>query len=300
MSAASNAPSSAIPRACVIGWPVAHSRSPLIHGFWLRAYGIEGAYDRQAVEPGALETFLRAMPERGYVGANATVPHKEALLALAAEASEAARAIGAANTLWFENGRPHVTNTDAYGFMTHLARTAPGWDARDAPALVLGAGGAARAIVYGLLEAGVEEVRLVNRTLARAEALARDFGPRVRVHTWAERERALAGCTLLVNTTTLGMTGAPPLEIALDALAPEAVVADIVYVPLETPLLAAARRAGHRPVDGLGMLLHQAVPGFERWFGVRPEVTEALRARVVADIEAGESRGAGESDGAEA
>jgi shikimate dehydrogenase len=269
-------------RACVIGWPVAHSRSPVIHRYWLKLYGLDGAYDMEAVRPEEIGGFLKSLGERGYAGANVTLPHKEAALAAAVRPDEAARTIGAANTLWLdEAGLLHASNTDAYGFMTHLAAEAPDWNKGERPVAVLGAGGAARAILHGLIEAGASRILLANRTEGRAKALAEGFGDRVSVIAWADRNRALAGCGLLVNTTSLGMTGKPPLDIDLAALPRDAIVADIVYSPLETPLLAAARARGNRVVDGLGMLLHQAVPGFERWFGVRPNVTPELRAHVV-------------------
>jgi shikimate dehydrogenase len=270
-----------VKRACVIGWPVAHSRSPVIHRYWLKLYGLDGAYEMEAVRPEDIEDFLKGLGKRGYEGANVTLPHKEAALAAADRPDQAATAIGAANTLWLDaKGLLHASNTDAYGFMTHLEAEAPDWNKDKRPVMVLGAGGAARAILHGVLEAGASKILLANRTEHRAEALAQDFGSRVSVVPWEDRNRALAGCGLLVNATSLGMTGKPPLDLDLSALPADAVVADIVYSPLETPLLAAAKARGNRTVDGLGMLLHQAAPGFERWFGVRPEVTPELRAHV--------------------
>jgi shikimate dehydrogenase len=272
-------------RACVIGWPVEHSRSPLIHRYWLREYGIDGAYEREAVEPKDLARFLGALKKLGYVGANVTLPHKEAALRLAAVADEAARTIGAANTLWLdEAGRLNASNTDAYGFMTNLNAEAPDWNESRRPVTVLGAGGAGRAILHGLLAEGVRRILLANQTTGRAEVLARAIGPAVTVVDWRERARALSGCGLLVNATSLGLTGKEPLDLDLASLPTDAVVADLVYSPLETGLLAAARARGNRTVDGLGMLLHQAVPGFARWFGVRPEVTPELRAHVAASL----------------
>jgi shikimate dehydrogenase len=272
-------------RACVIGWPVEHSRSPLIHRYWLKQYKIDGAYEKEAVRPEDLAQFLGSLKERGYAGANVTLPHKEAALRLAAIADEAARAIGAANTLWLDEAfRLNASNTDAYGFITNLDAGAPYWNDGRKPVMVLGAGGAARAIVHGLLAEGATRVVLANRTCDRAEALAAAFGPAVTVVDWTRRGRALADCSLLVNATSLGMTGKEPLEIDLALLPPEAVVTDIVYSPLETPLLATAHARGNRTVDGLGMLLHQAVPGFERWFGLRPEVTPKLHAHVAASL----------------
>jgi shikimate dehydrogenase len=272
-------------RACVIGWPVAHSRSPVIHRYWLKLYGLDGAYEMEAVPPEEIEGFLHSLGQRGYAGANVTLPHKEAALAAADRPDQAATAIGAANTLWLDDkGLLHASNTDAYGFMTHLSAEVPDWNEGGRPVMVLGAGGAARAILHGLLEAGAAKILLANRTEERAKALAEGFGSRVQEIPWEERNRALAGCGLLINATSLGMTGKPPLDLDLSALPADATVADIVYSPLETPLLAAARARGNRTVDGLGMLLHQAVPGFERWFGVRPQVTPELRAHVAAHL----------------
>jgi shikimate dehydrogenase len=276
-----------VKRACVIGWPVAHSRSPVIHRYWLKLYGLDGAYEMEEVRPEEIGGFLKGLGRRDYAGANVTLPHKEAALAAAARPDEAATSIGAANTLWLDDaGLLHASNTDSYGFMTHLAAEAPDWNKGKRPVVVLGAGGAARAILHGLVEAGATKILLANRTEGRAQALAEGFGAGVSVIPWAERSNALAGCGLLVNATSLGMTGKPALDIDLSALPADAIVADIVYSPLETRLLAAARARGNRIVDGLGMLLYQAVPGFERWFGVRPEVTPELRAHVVAHLEA--------------
>ncbi|MGK2921605.1 MAG: shikimate dehydrogenase [Methyloceanibacter sp.] len=272
-------------RACVIGWPVEHSRSPVIHRYWLDEYGIDGAYEKEAVKPEDLDRFLQELSGHGYVGANVTLPHKEAALRAAGAADAAALAIGAANTLWLdEKGSLHASNTDAYGFVTNLDAEAPQWNEGIGAAMVLGAGGAARAILYGLLAAGVPRILLANRTKAKAEALARVFGPQIESIDWDGRAATLSACGLLINTTSLGMTGQPPLDIDISALPRSAVVADIVYAPLLTPLLVEAAKRGNAVVDGLGMLLHQAVPGFERWFGVRPHVTPALRAHVVATL----------------
>lgn len=273
------------PRACVIGWPIEHSRSPLIHGHWLEQHGIEGAYEKVAVAPEDLKRFLGSLAEQGYCGLNVTVPHKEAALRLADEVDEAARAVGAANTLWLEGDKLMASNTDVYGFVTHLDESAPGWHGQNHPVCVLGAGGATRAILKGLIDRGFGDIRLANRTRERADALAYEFGPAIKVYDWEDRQGALEGCGLLINSTSLGMTGAPPLEIDLSPMLDDAVVADIVYAPLETALLRQARERGLRAVDGLGMLLHQAVPGFEKWFGVRPKVTGELRSRIVADLE---------------
>ena len=269
--------------ACVIGWPAAHSRSPLIHRYWLKTYGISGDYRTEAVPPERFAEFVLNLAKHGYVGANVTLPHKAAALALS-EPDARAQAIGAANTLWLEDGGLRSTNTDAEGFIANLDASTPGWDKETEAALVLGAGGAARAVVFGLLERGVPRVLIANRTAPRAEALAEAFGSAVERVRWDQVSERLAETQLLVNTTTLGMTGQPPLTIALDRLPADAVVADLVYVPLETALLAAARARGLRCADGLGMLLHQAVRGFSLWFGVRPDVTRELRALIEADL----------------
>lgn len=269
--------------ACVIGWPASHSRSPLIHRHWLATYGIAGDYRIEAVPPGELEDFLSALAERGYVGANVTLPHKEAVLALTMP-DERARKIGAANTLWLDGTRLRATNTDAEGFVANLDASAPHWDRGIETALVLGAGGSARAVIYGLIDRGVPRIYVANRTPGRAETLANRFGSAVHPIRW-EEARGLFGATqLLVNTTTLGMVGQPALDIGLGRLPANAVVADLVYAPLETALLAAARERGLRRADGLGMLLHQAVRGFALWFGVTPTVTPELRKLVEADL----------------
>jgi shikimate dehydrogenase len=268
-----------IRRAGVVGWPVAHSRSPVIHGAWLEEHGIAGSYERLPVPPEEIDTFLARLPERGLVGVNVTIPHKEAAFRAVAEVDDVARRLGVVNTIWLENGRLRGANTDVPGFLANLDAEAPGWDAAPGPAVVLGAGGAARAVVDGLAARGFAP-RIVNRTLGRAEALAAGY-PGATAHGFADLPRLLGETGLLVNTTSLGMAGQPPLEIDLAPLAETALVTDIVYVPLETPLLALARARRLRTVDGLGMLLHQAVPGFERWFGVRPRVTPALRAAVL-------------------
>jgi shikimate dehydrogenase len=269
----------------VIGWPVAHSRSPLLHGHWLAEHGIAGAYLPLPVRPERLAAALRGLVALGFAGANVTVPHKAAALALVDEADSLARRIGAVNLLVVRpDGRLEGRNTDAYGFLANLRQALPQWRAEAGPAVVLGAGGAARAVVVALAEAGAPEIRLLNRTRATAEALAETLGGPVRVLDWEARGAALEGAALLVNTTSLGMSGQPPLDLDLVKLPPSAVVTDLVYVPLETPLLAAARVRGNPVVDGLGMLLHQAVPSFEAWFGVRPAVTPALRAAVAASL----------------
>jgi shikimate dehydrogenase len=267
--------------AAVIGWPVAHSRSPRLHGHWLERYGIDGAYVPLAVRPEVFSRALRALVDLGFAGANITLPHKEAALAAADEATDRACAIGAANTLVVRDGRLLADNTDGYGFLENLRQGAPDWQAAAGPAVVLGAGGAARAVLHALLEAGVPELRLLNRTRQRAESLAQSF-QRVRVFDWGDA-RALEGAALLANSTSLGMSGQPPLEVALDRLPPAALVTDLVYSPLETALLRAARERGNTTVDGLGMLLHQARPGFAAWFGREPAVDEALRRAVLAE-----------------
>jgi shikimate dehydrogenase len=270
------------PAACLIGWPAAHSRSPLIHHYWLRTLGIEGGYVIEAVPPDEFGDFVLRLSVRGFVGANVTRPHKEHALALS-KPDARARAVGAANTLWYEGGELRSTNTDVEGFINNLDACAPGWD-RVEEALVLGAGGASRAVLFGLIERGIKRVHLANRTLARASTLADQFGPRVSPVSWDAISDLLPRVGLLVNTTSLGMHGQPALELDAGLLSPDAVVADLVYVPLQTPLLAAAQGRGLKTADGLGMLLHQAVRGFELWFGRRPEVTPELRALVEADL----------------
>ena len=270
------------PAACLIGWPAAHSRSPLIHHYWLRTLGIEGGYVIEAVPPDDLRDFVLRLSLRGFVGANVTIPHKESVLDLSTPDARAL-AIGAANTLWFEDGELHSTNTDVEGFVNNLDACAPGWDKAD-EALVLGAGGASRAVVFGLIERGIARVHLVNRTLSRAASLAEKFGTAVVPAQWENIAELLPRAELLVNTTSLGMHGQASLDIDVGLLPASAVVTDLVYVPLETPLLAAARGRGLKCADGLGMLLHQAVRGFELWFGRRPEVTPELRSIVEADL----------------
>jgi shikimate dehydrogenase len=268
--------------ACLIGWPAAHSRSPLIHHYWLRTLGIEGGYNIEAVPPEGFAEFVLHLSTHGFVGANVTIPHKERALALSMP-DDRARAVGAANTLWYDGGELRSTNTDIEGFINNLDACAPGWD-RVSDALVLGAGGSSRAVVFGLLERGIARVHLANRSIERARALADQFGARVHPVAWDAVAGLLPRAELLVNTTSLGMYGQPALEIDADRLPAHAVVADLVYVPLQTPLLEAAQARGLKTADGLGMLLHQAVRGFELWFGQRPEVTSALRALVEADL----------------
>ncbi len=269
-------------KAGVMGWPVDHSRSPALHGFWLKAYGIDGSYERLPVKPDELAAALRALPERGFAGVNLTVPHKEAAMSVVDEVSPEGQRIGAVNTIFATaDGRLKATNTDAYGFITSLKFGAPNFDPKAGPAVVLGAGGAARAVCVALQDAGVPEICVINRTTTRAENLARDLGGNLGVAPWEERTARLKTAGLLVNTTTQGMQGQPALDLDLQTLSPRAVVTDIVYTPLETQLLAGARARGNTVVDGLGMLLYQAQRGFEGWFGQKPEVTAALRAHVL-------------------
>lgn len=271
-----------IPLAAVIGHPITHSKSPRLHGYWLRKYGIDGHYVPMDVAPDDLGVVIRAMPKMGFVGANVTIPHKEAVMPFVDQLSESARAIGAVNTLVFTtDGTILGDNTDGYGFVENLRQGAPDWQPVAGPAMVLGAGGAARAIVYALLQAGVPRVLVSNRTKTRAERLRADFGAQVEVVDWDEAAQAFENVSALVNTTSLGMFGKAPLEISLDALSLTTTVTDIVYNPLETDLLCQARAKGCQTVDGLGMLLHQAVPGFEAWFGTRPEVDAGLRDEVL-------------------
>jgi len=268
-----------IPLAGVIGSPVAHSRSPRVHRHWLNTYGIAGFYIPMDVAQNDLEQVIRTLPKMGFVGVNITIPYKETVLAIADKITDRATLIGAANTLIFsKDGKIHADNTDGYGFFENLRNGAPDWDPKAAPAVVLGAGGAARAVVASLTGAGVPEVLLTNRTRVRAEKLKEDFGQRVRVVDWVQAGNIMEEAGLVVNTTSLGMVGKPEMRVPLDGLEKGTVVTDLVYTPLKTHLLQVAEQAGCITVDGLGMLLHQAVPGFERWFGVRPEVDKATRA----------------------
>jgi shikimate dehydrogenase len=270
------------PAACLIGWPAAHSRSPIIHKYWLKQFGIAGDYRIEAVEPAAFAGFIGSLAARGYRGANVTIPHKEQALALSTPDARA-RAVGAANTLYFVNGSLQSTNTDVEGFIGNLDASAPDWNG-SGEAVVLGAGGSARAVVFGLAERGVARIHLVNRSRDRAQALAQPYGDRVRVISWDDLGAVLPKAVLVVNTTSLGMKGQPSLPLDVSVLRPDAAVADLVYVPLETELLKAAKARGLRTADGLGMLLHQAVRGFELWFEKRPQVTPELRALVEADL----------------
>lgn len=271
-------------RVCVIGWPIGHSRSPVIHSHWLSHHGLDGLYSRMAVPTGEIDDFLQNLARHGYVGANVTIPHKEAAFQNAGHHTETAERLGVANTLWFEDGVLCADNTDGYGFLANLDQGAVGWDKKTDEALVLGAGGASRAIVFGLIERGFSKVHVANRSIEKAIALKDQFGPKINPLAWDDWQNMLPFASLLVNTTSLGMTGQPPLPCDLSGASDDLVVTDIVYTPLKTNLLQTAKDRGLRTVDGLGMLLHQAVPGFERWFGVRPEVTDHLRHLVLADM----------------
>lgn len=269
----------------VMGWPISHSRSPKIHNYWLARYGLAGAYVPLAIEPGRLEAALRALPSLNFSGCNLTIPHKEAALSVVDSLDAGAERIGAVNCVVVEEDGTLVgRNYDGFGFTASLRAAAPMWRADAEPAVVIGAGGAARAVIAGLIDAGAAEVRLFNRTLERAQKIAADFGAPVSAFRWEERAEGLTGAGLLVNTTNQGMVGEPPLDLTLDRLPAAALVSDIVYAPLETPLLAAARARGNVAVDGLGMLIHQARPAFRDWFGVMPEATPELRALIEATL----------------
>jgi shikimate dehydrogenase len=273
-----------VPHAFVIGWPIRHSRSPLIHSYWLKRLALAGTYERLAVPPDDLEAFLRDLDGKAFVGGNVTLPHKEHAFALCRERTATAERLGAVNTLWIENGVLWGDNTDVAGFLGCLDEETPGWKATCESAIVLGAGGAARAVVHALASRGCRSIGIVNRTRERAEEVARLIDAEIVVHGWEEVPGILKEADLLVNTTQLGMAGQPPMRIDLAPMRPAAIVSDIVYVPLETGLVQAARARGLRAVGGLGMLLHQAIPGFEKWFGARPQVTPELRALVEADV----------------
>lgn len=272
-------------RAGVIGWPIDHSLSPRLHGYWLDQYGIDGTYEPIAIAPEDLDARMASLSGEGFRGINVTVPHKETVMASLDQIDDLARRIGAVNTIVFdESGKSSGTNTDGYGFIQNILQSQPDMDFKSGPAVVLGAGGAARAICVALMDAGVPEIRLLNRTLERAQGLASDISGPITIVDWSKRNRALGEANLVVNTTTLGMVGKPALELDLSDLADTACVTDIVYAPLETPLLKAAALRGNPVVGGIGMLLHQARPGFEAWFGHAPEVTLELRAHVLAGV----------------
>ena len=271
-----------IPLAGVIGHPVAHSRSPALHGFWLKRYGIKGHYIPMDVAQSDLSEVLALLPKLGFVGLNVTIPHKETVLALADVVTDRAALIGAANTLIFrKDGKIHADNTDGAGFIANLRQNAPNWNPLAGPAAIFGAGGAARAVIAALIDLGVPEIRIANRTRPRAEALRADFGARLHVFEWVQAANMLQGAALVINSTSLGMAGKPDFRVPLDALDPGTVVTDLVYTPLMTQFLIEAQDRGAQVVDGLGMLLHQAAPGFERWFNHRPEVDDATRAAVL-------------------
>lgn len=271
-----------IPLAGVIGSPIAHSRSPRLHAFWLRRHRLPGHYVPLHVEQSDLATILQMMPKMGFIGCNLTLPHKEKVLDLAQHVTDRAALIGAANTLTFrEDGGIHADNTDGYGFIENLRQNAPDWSAKDGPAALFGAGGAARAVIAAMIDAGVPEIRLTNRTRTRSEALRKEFGAKITIYDWVQAGNTLDDAATIINTTSLGMEGKGEFRVPLDGLSPNALVTDIVYTPLETGLLRYARERGCRTVDGLGMLLHQAVPGFERWFGERPTVDEDTRVAVL-------------------
>ena len=271
-----------IPLAGVIGHPVAHSRSPALHGFWLKRYGIKGHYIPMDVAQSDLSEVLALLPKLGFVGLNVTIPHKETVLALADVVTDRAALIGAANTLIFrKDGKIHADNTDGAGFIANLRQNAPNWNPLAGPAAIFGAGGAARAVIAALIDLGVPEIRIANRTRPRAEALRADFGARLHVFEWVQAANMLQGAALVINSTSLGMAGKPDFRVPLDALDPGALVTDLVYTPLMTQFLIEAQDRGAQVVDGLGMLLHQAAPGFERWFNHRPQVDDATRAAVL-------------------
>ena len=271
-----------IPLAAVIGHPIAHSKSPNVHGYWLRKYGLKGHYIPMDIEPDKLSDLLPRLADLGFVGANVTIPHKEKVMEIADLITDRATLIGAANTLIFrKDGRIHADKTDGYWFIENIRQANPDWNPKSGPAVVFGAGGASRAVLASLLDVGVPKIMLTNRTRIRAEKLKEDFGNRIQVVEWVQAGNVLEYADLVVNTTSLGMTGKPEMRVPLDGLRPGAIVNDLVYSPLRTRLLATAEEQGCRVVDGLGMLLHQAVPGFERWFGKRPVVDENLRAAVL-------------------
>ncbi len=272
-------------KASVIGWPIHHSRSPQIHAYWLKKHRINGSYDKQAVAPDNLQSFIETLRHGEHIGTNVTLPHKEKALAFIDEADDRVRRIGALNTIWRENGKLLATSTDGPGFLANIHQTEPKFDVAAGPVTILGAGGSTRAIVDELLRAGANRISIHNRTYNRAATLSHHFGPKVHAAQPTELESILASTALLINTTSAGMTGEDQLQVPWNKLKPTAVVADIVYTPLITPFLLEAQSRGHRIIPGLGMLLHQAVVGFEKWFGVRPEVTPDLYDLLARDID---------------
>ncbi len=272
------------PAACIVGYPARHSRSPMLHGYWIKRYGLEADYRAEEIPPEEISEFLTHLADHGYVGCNVTMPHKDIAFELS-DPDERATSVGAANTLWLDHGRLLSTNTDVEGFLGALDSAAPGWDNRTSEAIVLGAGGAGRAVVCGLIERGLETIHVVNRTIEKAAAMRERFGNSIKPATWDQLPALLEGARLLTNATSLGMHDQPPLEIDISRMADDAVISDIVYVPLTTPLLTAAKARGLATSNGLDMLLHQAVRGFELWFGKRPEVTQELYDLLAADIE---------------
>lgn len=271
-------------KAGVIGWPINHSRSPLIHGYWLKKYVLSGSYEAISLSPDELGSFFRNFAENGYSGVNVTIPHKELVIPHLDTIDEAAKAIGAVNTIWLEDDKLQGTNTDWLGFLGNLDAGCPNWDNGAKTALVLGAGGAARGIIYALMQRGFSQIHVANRTLERAHDMYRHFGKAVSPHALDDADQWVAECDLIVNTTSLGMDKNPPLTLSLETISPDCLVTDIVYAPLETPLLAQAKNKGIKCVDGLGMLLHQAAPGFEKWFGAFPDVDDELRQIILKDM----------------
>lgn len=272
-------------KACVIGFPIKHSRSPLIHNYWLQQLGIKGTYEKLEVPPDQLSAFLHSMAENGYTGCNVTIPHKEEVFEHVIINDELTKQIGAVNTIYTHDGKKYGLNTDAYGFISNLKDGCPEWTTQQQTCVLIGAGGAARAIVAALKNDGAKAIHIFNRTVVRAKALAKVFGDKVYAHDFSDLNSILPEADLLVNSTSLGMAGQPPLTIRLQHLPKSCVVTDIVYTPLQTELLLAAKSNGNQIVDGIGMLLHQAVPGFEKWFGIRPEVTAKLRQLVLKDLQ---------------
>jgi len=271
-------------KACVIGWPIKHSRSPLIHQYWLKQYEILGSYEKLAVMPDGLDDFLKQIGIDGLQGCNVTIPHKEKVFEKVLVTDPVTQKIGAVNTVYYEQGKVFGLNTDGFGFLSNLKSVLPGWNSAQKKCVIIGAGGAARAIIAVLLDDNIGQITLVNRTIEKAQNLAMHFGSLVFLEKIENLDDCLADCDLLINTTALGMIGQPPLQISLKKFPRDSVVADIVYAPLETNLLRQAKQNGNQTIDGLGMLLHQAVSGFEKWFGLRPEVTPDLRDLIIADL----------------